>query len=151
MYGPMKARPIALLCLLAVAAPAAADEGMWTFNNFPAEKVKAKYGWAPDKAWLDHVRLASVRIAGGCSASVVSPDGLVMTNHHCAHSCIEQLSTPKKDFVKAGFFAKEGKDEVKCPEIEINQLVEISDVTAAVQDATKSVDEAKFNDVQRAK
>ena len=64
-----------------------------------------------------------MRIAGGCSASVVSPDGLVMTNHHCSHECIEQLSTKKKDFIKEGFFAKAQKDEVKCPDMEINQLV----------------------------
>ncbi len=144
-------KTLACLVVAAVALPAWADEGMWTFNNFPADKVKSKYGWSPTQEWLDHVRLSSVRIAGGCSASVVSADGLVMTNHHCAHSCIAQLSTPKKDFVKAGFYAKDGKDEVKCPEIELNQLVEITDVTKAVQDATKGVDEAKFNDIQRAK
>ena len=142
---------VACLVLILASAAARADEGMWTFNNFPSDKVKAKYGWSPTQEWLDHVRLSSVRIAGGCSASLVSPDGLVMTNHHCAHSCIAQLSTPKKDIVKAGFYAKEAKDEVKCPEVEMNQLVEITDVTKLVQDATKGIDEAKFNDVQRAK
>ena len=142
-----------LLCItsLALSSAAFADEGMWTFNNFPFEKVQAKYGWAPDEQWLDHVRLASVRLAGGCSASVVSPDGLVMTNHHCAHSCIEQLSTSKKDFVHAGFWAAKASDEVKCPKIELNQLVEISDVTKVVQDATKATEIGKFDAVQRAK
>ncbi len=147
----MRLRSLACLALVASTSAAFADEGMWTFNSFPSEKVKSKYGWSPTQQWLDHVRLASVRIAGGCSASVVSPDGLVMTNHHCAHSCIEQLSTPKKDFVKAGFFAMQAKDEVKCPKVELNQLVEITDVTKVVQEATKGIDEAKFNDVQRAK
>jgi V8-like Glu-specific endopeptidase len=140
-----------LLALSLLVAPAAfADEGMWTFNNFPADKVKAKYGFQPPQDWLDHVRLSSVRIAGGCSASLVSPDGLVMTNHHCSHECIEQLSTKKKDFIKDGFFAKTQKDEVKCPDMEINQLVEISDVTKRVQDATKTTPVEKFNDVQKA-
>src|SRR3954470_2924262 len=76
------------------------DEGMWTFNNFPKEKVGAKYNFTPDDKWLERVRPSSRRLAGGCSGSFVSADGLVMTNHHCAHSCIAQLSTAQKDFVK---------------------------------------------------
>jgi V8-like Glu-specific endopeptidase len=135
---------------LLLATAAVADEGMWTYNNFPFKQFKAKYGYEPTQEWLDHVRLASVRIAGGCSASVVSPDGLVMTNHHCSHECIEQLSTAKKDFIKTGFFAKTAKDEVKCPDMEINQLSDISDVTKRVQDATKGVADEKFNDAQKA-
>src|ERR1700761_1413576 len=105
---------------LLASASAHADEGMWTFNNFPADKVKQAYGFAPDQKWLDHVRLSSIRLARGCSASLVSPHGLVMTNHHCAHSCIEQLSTRERDYVATGFYAKEEKDEVKCPDMEAN-------------------------------
>jgi len=141
-------RPL-LLCVALVGAVAFADEGMWTFNNFPAAKVKAKYAFEPKQEWLDHVRLSAVRIAGGCSASIVSPEGLVLTNHHCAHQCIEQLSTQKQDFVKTGFFAKTLADEVRCPEMELNQLVEITDVTKRVQDATKTAAPDKFNDVQK--
>ena len=136
---------------LVSAAPAAADEGMWTYNNFPAAKVKAKYGFEPTKDWLDHVRLSSVRIAGGCSASVVSPDGLVMTNHHCARECIENLSgLNKKDFNRDGFLAKTQADEARCPGYELNQLVEITDVTKRVQDATRTTAPEKFNEVQKA-
>src|ERR1043165_7514657 len=98
----MRLRSLACLVLFTATSIACADEGMWTFNSFPFEKMQAKYGWAPTQQWLDHVRLASVRIAGGCSASVVSPDGLVMTNHHCSHEGIEQLSTAQKDFIKPG-------------------------------------------------
>jgi hypothetical protein len=116
--------------------PALADEGMWTYNNFPADKVAQKYGFKPDQAWLDKVRLGSARLAGGCSGSFVSADGLVMTNHHCAHQCIAQLSTKAKDFVKDGFLAKDLASEVKCPAAEINQLVEIIDVTKRMNDAT---------------
>ncbi|MBL8909320.1 MAG: S46 family peptidase [Archangium sp.] len=138
---------LAALC----AAPALADEGMWTFNNFPAAKVKAKYNFEPTKDWLDHLRLASVRIAGGCSASVVSPDGLVMTNHHCARECIEGLSgLDKKDYNKDGFWAKAQTDEKRCPGYELNQLQEITDVTKKVQDATKDTPADKFNEVQKA-
>jgi hypothetical protein len=145
-------RPCVLAAVAALCAPAAfADEGMWTFNNFPSDQVKAKYGFSPDKAWLDHVRLASVRIAGGCSASLVSPDGLVMTNHHCSHPCIEELSTKRKDYVKSGFLAEELKDEPKCPAMEIDQLIDIRDVTKEVQDATRGASDEKFFELQKAK
>ncbi len=140
---------LAPLVLLAATA-AHADEGMWTLNNFPAAKVKAKYGFEPKQDWLDHVRLSAVRIAGGCSASVVSPDGLVMTNHHCARGCVQQLSTPQLDLVKNGFFAKAQADEARCPNMELNQLVEVTDVTRRLQDATKAVPAEKFSEVQKA-
>src|SRR5438105_5579914 len=138
-------------CALVHAAAARADEGMWTYDNFPAKKVAAKYHFSPDAAWLEEARLASVRLAGGCSGSFVSPDGLVMTNHHCAHSCIEQLSTKEKDFVAQGFYAPRVEDEVKCPEIELNQLAQITDVTAQVQGATRGLKPGKeFNDKRKA-
>jgi hypothetical protein len=119
---------------------------MWTFNNFPSQKVKQQYGFEPNKEWLDHVQLSSVRLAQGCSASIVSPNGLVMTNHHCAHSCIEQLSTGKKDYVASGFYAKTDKEEVKCPVLEANQLIQITDVTARVNAATKGLPDKAYND-----
>ena len=129
-------RTLALLLAIAVAPLARADEGMWTFNNFPSDRVAKKYGFRPDQAWLDHVRLSSARLAQGCSASFVSAEGLVMTNHHCAHDCIEQLSTPQKDFVKAGFYAAAPGDEAKCPALEVNQLVEVTNVTERMKKAT---------------
>jgi hypothetical protein len=92
-----------------------------------------------------------VRIAGGCSASLVSADGLIMTNHHCARTCIENLSgLSKKDFNKDGFFAKTLADEAKCPAMEMNQLVEITDVTRRVQDATKGIADDRFAETQKA-
>lgn len=141
---------LSLVAVLA-AGSAFADEGMWTYNNFPSATVKKKYGFEPTKDWLDHLRLSSVRIAGGCSASVVSPDGLVMTNHHCARECIENLSgLKKKDFNKDGFLAKTQADEARCPAYELNQLAEITDVTKRVQDATKAVAPDKFSETQKA-
>ena len=138
--------------LLAAALPFAAhaDEGMWTFDNFPSAKVAKKYGFSPDAKWLTEAQLSSVRLAGGCSGSFVSPEGLVMTNHHCAHSCIEQLSTKDKDFVKEGFFASTPDQEVKCPEIELNQLTAISDVTKRMHSATQGLEGQKFAEAQRA-
>jgi hypothetical protein len=129
---------------------AIADEGMWTYDNFPADKVRAKYGFAPDARWLEHARLASVRLAGGCSGSFVSPQGLVMTNHHCVHSCLEELSTPKQDLVKDGFYARTTAAERRCPAVEVNQLVAITDVTPRVQRATKGLKAGRFTRAQRA-
>src|SRR5689334_11989973 len=102
----MKAKASVVINTLFVAmtvmavVPAHAEEGMWPFNSFPAEAVAKRYGFHADQAWLTHVRQASVRLAQGCSASFVSPNGLVMTNHHCAHRCIEQLSTSQKDYIR---------------------------------------------------
>jgi peptidase S46-like protein len=129
---------------------ARADEGMWTFDNFPSETVKEKYGFSPSQEWLDHVRLASVRLAGGCSGSLVSGNGLVMTNHHCARSCIEQISTADHDRMADGFFARREAEEVRCPEIEINQLLEITDVTKRVDEATKGLADQQYNEAQKA-
>ncbi|RKI04023.1 S46 family peptidase [Corallococcus sp. AB038B] len=125
--------------------PAAAEEGMWTYDAFPAAQVKKAYGFEPTQAWLDKVRLGSVRLAGGCSASFVSPDGLVMTNHHCVRSCIEELTTAKDDLLAKGFQAKTAKEERRCPKVEANQLVEMTDVTERMNAATKSLSGAAFN------
>jgi hypothetical protein len=112
-----------------------ADEGMWTFNNFPSKKVQVKYGFAPPQAWLDHVRDSSLRIAQGCSASFISPNGLVMTNHHCVVECEEQLSTAQENLVETGFSAETADKERKCPDFELDQLTQIEDVTAQVKAA----------------
>jgi len=140
-------RRIALVLATAAAAGPLmlhADEGMWTFDHFPTQAVKKAYNFTADQAWLDKARLSSVRLAGGCSASFVSPQGLVQTNHHCAHSCIEQLSTAQKDFVASGYTAVKQEDEIKCPEIEVNQLVDISDVTSRITSATTGKADAAF-------
>ncbi|HEX2568495.1 MAG TPA: S46 family peptidase [Polyangia bacterium] len=146
----MRTRYLLLSALLVPLGAVRADEGMWTYNNFPKDKFKARYGYVPDDKWLEHMRLSSARLAGGCSGSFVSEGGLVMTNHHCAHSCIQQLSTPDKDFIKSGFYAKRPEDEVKCPEIEVNQLVEITDVTDRISRATQGLAADKYNAAQRA-
>lgn len=117
---------------LLLAQVALADEGMWTFDNFPSKQVGTKYGFTPSQAWLDHVRLSSLRIAGGCSASFISPQGLVMTNHHCVVECVEQLSTAQENLEENGYSAKTPAEEKKCPDFELDQLVEIRDVTKDV-------------------
>jgi len=143
-------KTLAALLSLAAALPATlADEGMWTFNNFPSQKVEQQYSFRPTQAWLDEVRLASARLAQGCSASFVSGQGLVMTNHHCAHACIEQLSTGERDFVKSGFHARTLEEEPKCPALEVNQLLEITDVTARMNQATAGKEGAAYGLAQR--
>lgn len=140
-----------VIATLLGAAPALADEGMWTYNNFPSAKVKEKYGFEPTQQWLDKVRLSSARLAGGCSASFVSPDGLVMTNHHCARGCIEQLSTAKKDYIANGFYAKTQAEETQCPAMEINQLESITDVTDTLNKATQGMSGKQYADTLKGK
>ncbi len=137
------------IALLGSCCAASADEGMWTFDNFPGDKVKAAYGAAPTQQFLDHVRESSLRIAGGCSASFVSATGLVMTNHHCALGCIEQLSSPQNDYVENGFLARSGAEEKRCPDIELDRLDRIEDVTAAMTSATAGLSGAAFSRAQR--
>lgn len=127
-----------------------AEEGMWTFNNFPSAIVGKKYGFAPTQDWLDRVRLSSVRLAEGCSSSFVSPSGLLMTNHHCAASCIAQLSTSEKDYMEKGYAAGTPAEEMRCPRQEANVLVEITDVTARMQQATKDLADKAANDARKA-
>jgi hypothetical protein len=126
-----------------------ADEGMWTYDNFPSAKMHDKYGWAPDAAWLTHARLASVRLAQGCSASLVSPDGLVMTNHHCARECVSELADAKHDYIATGFYARTAAEEKKCPELEADQLVQITDVTKEMEAATAGKSGHEFHDAER--
>src|SRR5512141_2319358 len=109
---------------------AAADEGMWLYNAFPVAKVKAKYGFEPTQAWLDHAQRASVRFNNGGSGSFVSADGLAFTNHHVAQTCLAQLGTAEHDYMKTGFYAKTRAEEAKCPDLELNVLEGIEDVTA---------------------
>src|SRR5277367_6814063 len=147
---PTILRVTILIAAAALAAPALAGEGMWTYDNFPTAKMKAKYGWAPDAAWLEHARLASIRLTLGCSASLVSSDGLVMTNHHCARECVSQLADAKHDYVATGFYAATPAEEKKCPAMEANQLVKITDVTKQVEAATAGKSDRAFHEAERA-
>lgn len=135
--------------LLVVAPAAFADEGMWTLDHLPLQQMKERYGFAPDAAWISRVQKSTVRLAEGCSGSFVSPDGLVMTNHHCANSCLSQLST-KGNFMENGYAAARREDEPKCPEVELNQLDTITDVTDKVLGALSGKDGAERIKAERA-
>ena len=123
---------LAVAPLLLLTLAARADEGMWTFDNFPAAAVKAKYGVDVTPAFLDHVRGAAVRLSSGCSASVVTALGLVLTNNHCVRDCAQSLSTPQVDYVRDGFQATRRDDEKLCPGMQAEILEAISDATPRI-------------------
>ena len=116
-------------------AAARADEGMWTFDAFPAAKMRADYGFAPDQAWLDRVRASAVRLTGGCSASFVSASGLILTNHHCVASCLQDLSDNAHDYLARGYTARTREEERLCPGQQAEVVTSIRDVTAQVKAA----------------
>ncbi len=116
-----------------------ADEGMWTFDNPPLAQLKERYGFTPTAEWLDHIRLSSVRLNDGGSGSFVSPNGLLLTNHHVARSQLEKSSTQEHDYIKDGFYAPTLESEMKAPDLEVNVLVSMENVTAQVQEALKNV------------
>jgi Peptidase S46 len=136
---------------LAACVPLIADEGMWPFNNVPVKYLKSKYGWAPDRAWLDHVRLASVRFNDGGSGSFVSSTGLVLTNHHVGANCIQKMSNAEHDYIKTGYEARTAAEELKCPDLELNVLESIEDVTRQVNAKVKpGMADAKALETQKA-
>jgi hypothetical protein len=128
---------IASCGLLLGCMPLRSDEGMWTFDNPPTKQLEAKYHFTPTREWLDHVRLSCVRLNDGGSGSFVSPHGLLLTNHHVARGQLQKNSTAEHDFVKNGFYAATPGQEMKSPDLEVNVLVSMEDVTAKVQAALK--------------
>ena len=133
-----------LVCALIVALftfqaipVSALDEGMWTFNNVPRADIKKKYGFEVTDDWLKKVQLASVRFNNGGSGSFVSPNGLVLTNYHIVEDTVGELSSAEKDYAKEGFVARTQADELKAPNLELNVLMSIEDVTARVNSVVK--------------
>ena len=130
--------------LLAAAPVIHAEEGMWTFDNPPLKLLKSQYNFTPTQAWLDHLRLSSVRLNDGGSGSFVSPNGLLLTNHHVARGQLQKNSTAEHDYLATGFYAATPEQEMKSADLEVNVLVATQDVTARVQGAAKGIaDDAK--------
>jgi|GEM_PF-2730000 len=128
---------LALSVVMLAALALHADEGMWLFTNPPRQQLKEKYGFEVTPQWLEHVQKSSARIGAGGSGSFVSPDGLVMTNHHVASDAIQKVSTREKNYMRDGFHARTRDQEIKCPDQEIDVLMSIEDVTDRVNAAVK--------------
>ncbi len=137
-----RVRPLPMLVSLVVGffllLPAFAGEGMWTFDNPPRKQLKELYGFEPTRQWLDHLRLSSVRVGDGGSGSFVSPDGLLITNHHVGRGQLQKVSTRDRDYVRDGFYARTKAEEMKCPDLELNVLVSMENVTDRVLGAVKT-------------
>ncbi|AOX20211.1 S46 family peptidase [Kozakia baliensis] len=123
---------------------ALADEGMWTFDHLPTAQLEKAYHFKPSAEWISHVVQSSARLAAGCSASFVSGDGLVMTNHHCANACLSALSDKSHDYFSNGFFSSGVAQEPQCPGMELDRLDGITDVTAQVAQATQGKHDAAY-------
>lgn len=129
---------LAAFVLGAIHSPIArSDEGMWLFNSVPKAQLKKNHNFEPTQEWLDHVMLSSVRFNSGGSASFVSSQGLVLTNHHVASDTLYKLSTPEHNYNEDGFLAASQADEIKTPDLELNQLISIEDVTEKVNASVK--------------
>src|SRR2546421_876333 len=129
---------LALFSLQSLQFTARADEGMWPFNNVPRAEIKRKYGFEITDEWLHKVQLAAVRFNNGGSGSFFSPTGLVLTNYHIVEDFVSELSTPAKDYAKEGFVARTRAEEMKIPNLELNVLMSIEDVTNRVNGAVKA-------------
>ena len=140
------ARTILSLLILAASVSVLADEGMWTTHTFPRDEVRRKYNVNIDDAWLQKLQRSVVRLESGCTGSFVSPEGLILTNHHCAQTCIAENSTANRDLVANGFVSPDRLEEVKCQGEAISVLMETENVTAAV---TKAIAGAAAADTAR--
>jgi hypothetical protein len=139
------------LSLLALPSTALADEGMWPFDMVPAQRIAQDHHVQLTQSWLDHVRLASVRLNVGGSGSFVSPKGLVLTNHHVASDCIAKIASPGHDYLAGGYLAGKDGPEVACPDLEVDELLSMEDVTARVQSARQpGMSEADANKAMKA-
>jgi hypothetical protein len=137
------------LLLASLASHAPADEGMWLLSKPPVAAIKAAHGVDVTPEWLDRMQKSAVRFATGGSGSLVSADGLVMTNHHVGSDMISKLSTPERDLMKNGFLARTREEELKCPDLVLDILWEIEDVTAKVEAAAKGLDPAAAGAARR--
>jgi hypothetical protein len=135
---PLEAISAVLVLLLAASTGTRTEEGMWTLDNFPIARANETLGTRIDQAWLDRVRLSSVRF-GGCSAGIVSADGLVMTNNHCVSTCVANLSTLTANYADTGFSPRRREDEMTCPGGLAEVLLSITDVTERMQAAGASL------------
>src|SRR5690242_12202989 len=135
--GQKTFRVAILVASLGALWTARSDEGMWTFDNPPLKLLQQKYGFTPTQAWLDHIRLSCVRLNDGGSGSFVSAHGLLLTNHHVARGQLQKNSTKEHDYIRDGFYAATQAEEMKSPDLEVNVLVSMENVTPRVSGAVQ--------------
>ncbi len=154
-YRPFLGKPAALLAIgigcfgILATLPARAEEGMWPLSELPRDRLRQRYGFDPSDEWLLHVQRSAVRLSNGCSGSFVSAQGLVMTNHHCAVSCISEHATADRDLIKNGYYATQNDQERRCSGLELNQLIEVEDVTPYIQAAVSGRTGEAFSQAQK--
>src|SRR5229473_5204970 len=141
-------RGLLLVAACAASLPAFANEGMWTFDNFPSSAVKQSFGADITPAWLDHVRLSTLRLTN-CTASFVSREGLILTNHHCIESCLAELSSKEKSLLELGFRAPARMAEERCPAQYADILVGTENITDAVLKADSGLGDAAANTARK--
>lgn len=135
---------------MTIASASFAAEGMWTLDNLPYADLEKKYQFKPTPEWIQKSMRSAVRLAGGCSGSFVSAEGLVLTNHHCVIGCVEDLSSKEQDLVNKGFLAKTRNEEKQCPGMEVNRLEKTEDVTARMHKALAGLTGKAFGDAKKA-
>src|SRR5579871_2721771 len=141
----------ALVFGFVLAICASADEGMWLFDHFPKDQIAKTYHFSVTEDFLRHLERASVRFNNGGSGSFISPQGLLFTNHHVGQDCIEKLSTAEHDYLAKGFQSGTGDGEKVCPDLEVDALLNTSDVTAKVNEGiTASTAPADANKMRKA-
>jgi hypothetical protein len=144
-------RMILLTSLMLMPFAVFSDEGMWTIDNFPSERIAEKYGVEIDDEWLRSTQLATARLENGCTGSFASPDGLVLTNNHCTWGCIRNLSSDERNLSDEGFLAASRDQELQCPGQQISVLMDFDDVTSVVMAATQDLTDAEANKARKAK
>ena len=149
MHETVTKQSLALAALF-LAFTAAADEGMWTVDNFPTDAVVDKYGAKIDDDWLSKAQLSTVRLESGCTGSFASDSGLVLTNNHCVWSCIRNLSTDERNLSDSGFMARTPDEELRCPGQQISVLVDFEEVSEKIASATAGMGEAEANEARKA-
>ena len=132
-------RWIIALTITVLTVVVAADEGMWTIDNFPRQAVLEKYNVQVGDDWLQRLQQSIVRLETGCTGSFVSPDGLILTNHHCAASCVAENSTAARDLVASGYVAPDRAEEIRCQNEAISVLMATENVTAQVTEGLAGV------------
>jgi hypothetical protein len=144
-------RKIFAVALVAMSLSALADEGMWTIDNFPSERIADKYDVDINDKWLRSAQLATTRLENGCTGSFASADGLILTNNHCTWGCIRNLSSETRNLSDEGFMATSRGEELQCPGQQISVLVDYNDVTSDIAAAIANLDDADANAARKAR